>query len=495
MNAHHYSTRFFEKFLLLLVFGLSASLACSLSPFSTDRQGKNNQPPTTANQAISATTEAFSADGVLQPTGESMPAEAVVQPTAVPSATAQAEALPQASTWSSNWLHFGVDQQFSSYNANETVINRENIAELALIHGSGCEDATFTMIGGTPALYHGRIILTYPGGNLEAGNPYTGDLFWGFGEQAYGWAPPPVVSSDGVIYYTYVTPDASSRIFAVEAETGQMIWEAATQFKTGFTHDTQLTVDEKNGLVYVLEGLFGDGRLYALDQNTGEVLWTLGKESQLQDEISLSGSIVPLKDDKLFVQGQVPAGYFKQSQMVRIDVASKAMDLTYDLPAGVGPGWNVAWYGLCQGYLIESYRENGYLGPATVLAAHATDQRRTAWQANIPGQSGRLACDAQKGLVYIPTDEGLLALRVETGEIVWNHPSIKSVFTPTIANGIIYYISDSNLYALDQEDGSQLFRYPLGSEADPSTGVAVNDGLVIFSGSGGTCDLYVLGLK
>ena len=105
-----------------------------------------------------------------------------------------------------------------------------------------------------------------------------------------------------------------------------------------------------------------------------------------------------------------------------------------------------------------------------------------------------MACDAQQNIVYIPTDLGLLALDASTGEVKWEHKSLKGVFSPTIANGVIYYISDTNMYALDQKDGKQLFRFPLGINADPSTGVAVNDGLVVFSGTGGDCDLFVLGL-
>ena len=209
--------------------------------------------------------------------------------------------------------------------------------------------------------------------------------------------------------------------------------------------------------------------------------------------MTFNGSIVPLQNDKLYVPAEVPAAYTKQERMVRVDPLTQEVDLQYDIPEGVDHGWEVGWYGLCNDRLIESYQR--FSNRATILAAHPLDQSAVAWQVNVPGQSGRLACDTQKGFVYIPTDEGLLALEASTGKMIWNHQSIKSVFAPTIANGIIYYISDTNMYALDQDDGSQLFRYPLGIGADPSTGVAVNDGLVMFSGSGGTCDLVVLGLK
>lgn len=402
--------------------------------------------------------------------------------------------VPGQPTRGSNWLHFGVDSQFSSYNPNETQIGRENVADLKEILGMGRDDAVFTVIGGTPALYQGDLILTYAGGRLELGDPYTGKMAWSFGENAFSWAPSPVVSSDGVIYYLYVTSGASSKLYAVDAETGQQIWEAATQFSTGFNFEAQVTVDEKNNLVYVMDGIFGDGRLCAVNRSSGEVEWWLGDQQQKQDEISFAGPIVPLKEGKLYVPASVPAERFKVSQMVRIDPLSRQVDMYYDRPQDADSSWEVGWYGMCSGYLLETY-QNSSTREATVLVAHALEQPGIAWQTTIPPQTGRLACDPQQDIVYVPTEEGLRALEAETGRIIWDHKTLNSVFTPTIANGVIYYMSDTNMYALDQENGEQLFRFPLGVKADPSTGVAVNDGLVVFSGSGGECDLFVLGLK
>lgn len=399
--------------------------------------------------------------------------------------------ITQPFGWQSNWLHFGVDNQFSSYKPDEMLITRENIANLQRISGSGCDDDLFTIIGGTPSIYQGQMIITYAGGNLEVGNPYTDEKFWDFGPLANAWAPPPVVSTDGIIYYLYVTADASAKLFAVNSETRQQVWEAATQFKTGFNFDAQVTVDEENGMVYVIEGLFGDGRLFGVDRATGEIKWLRGVKQQ-DEGVTYVGSYVPMKENKLYIPARVPEGYNKRLQMVRVDVVNQEIDLQYDIPAELNLSWGVEWYGLCNDHVFETYSKDHQ---ATVLVAHPLDQANIIWQTEIPAQSGRFSCDIQQNTLYVPTENSLIALDAGTGGKIWEHKSLNSVYTPTIANGIIYYLSDTNLYALDQEDGSQLFRYPLGVNADPSTGVAVNDGLVIFSGSGGTCDLYVLGLK
>ena len=464
MNINTQTTPMIKSLSLLVVLSLGISLACkSLSISGNPEGGQTELPPTNADLSI----------------------------TNEPSTPV---AVPHSSEWRNNWLHFGVDNQFSSYNPNETLITRDNVADLTQIWGAGCGDDNFSIYGGTPALYHGRIIVTYAGGQLEAGDPYTGQMLWHFGDRANAWAPPPVASTDGIIYYLYVNDDASASLYAINPETGQQIWEAVTQFKTGFNSSAQVTVDEKNDSIYILEDVFGDGRLYAVDRNTGEIKWFLGNKWEQEGDITFRGDIVPLKEDKLYVPAAVPADDGKQERMVRVDTLAQKVDIQYDLPQGVDLSWHVGWYGLCGDHLFESYRENSYLDPATLLAAHTVDQPGVAWQMNISGQSGRLACNAQKNVVYIPTDQGLLALNADTGDTIWNHQSINSVFTPTIANGIVYYISDTNMYALSEEDGSQLFRYPLGTNGDPATGVAVNDGLVVFSGSGGTCDLHVLGL-
>ena len=399
----------------------------------------------------------------------------------------------QNSQWQSNWLHFGIDNQFSSYKTDELQISKENISNLEFISGSGCNDAGFTIIGGTPSTYRGQMILTYAGGNLEVGDPYTDKLDWSFGKLALGWAPPPVVSTDGIVYFLYVTSDASSLLFAVDLKSQQQLWESIAQFKTGFNFDSQVTVDEKNGQIYVIEGDFGNGRLFGIDRATGEILWFIGEKSE-DEGATFVGTIVPIKDDKLFVTARIKEDYGKPRRSVKVDPLTQQIEMTYDHPDEITSSWDVGWNGLCNDNLYSTYQNNSQR-KATLLAANSIDQPDITWQATIPAQTGRFACDSKQSILYVPTEKGLLALDAQTGAPIWQFLSPDSVFTPTIANGIIYFTSVSNMIALDQDDGSVLFRYPLGIMADPSTGVAINDGLVIFSGSGGTCDLYVLGLK
>jgi outer membrane protein assembly factor BamB len=471
-KTHHH---FPKNMLPVIIISLGTFMACGiLSPQAITAQPKQSNP---AGVPIVGTEKT------------QLPADSTIVP------TEESNIVPLQSPWKNNWLAFGVDNQFSSFAPNETTINTENVNGLIRIWGTGCDKDVFSVYGGTPAIYHGNIFVTYAGGRLEAGNRFTGEMFWHFGDNAAGWAPPPVISEDGVVYYLYVTEDASSKLYAINSETGEKIWEASTQFKTGFSFKSQVTVDEENNLVYVIEDTFGDGRLFAVDRKSGEVAWFLGDKLENDADATFVGDIVPLKGGKLFVPAAIQVEHYKREGLVRVDTASQKIDMQYELPLMNDSAKYIGYYGLCNDYAYTSFIEGSRLDPAKQLMAYKIDHQEVVWEKDISGQTGRLACNLKENLIYIPTEKALLALDAKTGEIIWEHKSLKPVYSPTIANGIIYYISDTNMYALNLKDGKQLFRYPLGIEGEPSAGVAVNDGLVIFSGNGGDCDLHVLGLK
>ncbi len=68
------------------------------------------------------------------------------------------------------------------------------------------------------------------------------------------------------------------------------------------------------------------------------------------------------------------------------------------------------------------------------------------------------------------------------------------IYNPSVANGIVYFLSDTNMYAIDEDTGERVFSYPLGHKAGESTQVAICSGMLYFSSNGGTYDLYALGL-
>jgi len=108
--------------------------------------------------------------------------------------------------------------------------------------------------------------------------------------------------------------------------------------------------------------------------------------------------------------------------------------------------------------------------------------------------TGRIACNITRDVIYVPTDPYLYALDANIGDRVWRYTGYGGTFNLSIANGIVYFLSDSNMYAVNEDTGDKIFSYPLGEEAGDSTQVAICDGMLYFSGNGGPCDLYALGL-
>ncbi len=132
MFKNHRISRAAASLVLILVLGLT--LACRLTQDVIET-------PETIDETIPLpppTSEA-SRPEVAPPTIDEPPQVVTSVPT---------QAVSQPVVWQHNWLHFGVDSQFSSFNPNETQINKENITGLMLLYGSGCDDGVFSVIGG-----------------------------------------------------------------------------------------------------------------------------------------------------------------------------------------------------------------------------------------------------------------------------------------------------------------------------------------------------------
>ena len=83
-------------------------------------------------------------------------------------------------------------------------------------------------------------------------------------------------------------------------------------------------------------------------------------------------------------------------------------------------------------------------------------------------------------------DGRMYALNSLTGSEIWNYTTGKSVSSPALANGIVYFGSDNgNLYALNATTGSKIWSYTTDSTVSSPT---ISDGIVYFGSNG----LYAL---
>jgi outer membrane protein assembly factor BamB len=390
-----------------------------------------------------------------------------------------------------NWPHFGYDDTYTAYNPIESTIAVTNVMQLQRRWGIGCDDGYFSVIFRSPAIYEGTLYTSGAGDRLRAYNATSGQKLWEFGQGNYGWAPQPVISEDGVVFYmeeTYPT-----YLYAVNRQNGAQIWKVPLGFNLGYSGAAEalVTIDEANDLVYLLEVPFsGDGKLYAIDKQTGNVAWWMG---QTTHNAEFRGNYALLQGGKIYAPADVPIVPYPGhgDKMLRIDPATQTIERTYDRPEPENY-WDIDAYTLCDQKLVASF--DYQYDPVKLVVAYDTYTSTIAWQKPFSQTiTGKIACNPDKGRIYVPTDPYLYALDLATGDEIWKYLGFGEIYNPSIANGIVYFLSDNNLYALDEETKTKLFSYPLGYEADETTQVAIADGMLFFSGNGGTCDLFALG--
>ncbi len=391
-----------------------------------------------------------------------------------------------------DWPHFGYDDAYTAYNPIEQTIAVTNVVDLRRKWGIGCNDGYFSVIFRSPAIYNGVLYTSGAGDRLRAYNARMGQKLWEFGQGNYGWAPQPVVSSDGVVFY--MEGANPTYLYAVNGQTGAQLWKAPIGFELGFSGAAEavVTVGEANGLVFVLEKPFsGDGKLYALDKQTGTISWYM---SDATDGTDFRGNYPLLGGGKIYAAADVAtASYpFHAEHPLRIDPTTQTVERTYDRPVPDNY-YAIEQVAMCNDRLIVNY---DYQYDATkLIVAYDPISSTIAWQNSYSSTiTGKIACNTDLNRIYVPTDPYLYALDASDGSDVWSYLGYGEIYNPSVANGVVYFLSDNNMYAVDEASGHRLVSYPLGYEADETTQVAIAGGMLYFSGNGGTCDLFALAL-
>ncbi len=410
----------------------------------------------------------------------------------VPLTVALAALLSGMPVAAGDWLHFGADAVYSGHSPNETQLTPATVAGLERRWGVGCDDGWFSVISRSPAIRSGTLYTSQAGGPLSAFDAATGQLRWQFGGTMSGWAPPPVASAGGTVLY--LEGSFPTELYAVDGATGAELWQAPLGFDLGYDDTAVVTVDEERGLVYLVEEPFapGEGRLFALDLATGEVAWFMGPAT---DGMGFKGDHVLLHGGRIYVVAVVEEEYWERDRALAFDATTRQLVASFLRPADLEL-YEISKISICGGRLLVNYcdRDDVFEGDGT-LVAYDLQTGREVWRLD-PGTAitGRVACNEAAGRCYVPTDPYLYALDSGTGVEVWRHLFFGEAYGPSLANGVVYVLSDTNLYALDEATGQQLFRFGLGEQAYDTTQVAIADGMVYFSGNGGTCDLFALGL-
>ena len=285
----------------------------------------------------------------------------------------------------------------------------------------------------------------------------------------------PVVAG-GVVF----TMDALSRISAVNAKTGKMVW------------DVELEPDDDDD-GHIGGGIaYDDGRLFvttgfaeaiALDAKTGKVLWRKNLISPMRAAPTARGGRV----FAVTVDNQLYALNAKTGETIwRHRGAPEVASVLGSANPAVDKGVVIVPY--TSGELVALKVENGrVLWTDTLLTA-----RRTDAVSSLSGIRGRPVID--RGLVIAISNAGLMvAIDMRTGRRVWDR-EISGLESPWVVGDFIYVLTtDAEIACISRKDGQIYWVRGLPRYEDPEdqedpifwTGPVLASDRLIVAGSNG----------
>ncbi|MEE9185118.1 MAG: PQQ-binding-like beta-propeller repeat protein, partial [Acidimicrobiia bacterium] len=125
----------------------------------------------------------------------------------------------------------------------------------------------------SPAVADGVVYFGSDSGQFLAVDADSGEVIWEFEVQPVQGLPSSPVVADGIVYFGVVAPPGSSAfggLIALDAASGEELWRFG-----GPDLDMISSPAYENGVVYVVApaGDTGVGGLAALDAQSGSVLW------------------------------------------------------------------------------------------------------------------------------------------------------------------------------------------------------------------------------
>lgn len=259
----------------------------------------------------------------------------------------------------------------------------------------------------------------------------TAERLWTFRSQRYGLP----ALADGRLYIS--TDEA---FYAVDAETGEVSWEAAARLGTPVVADGMVFVGYRN----VRDT---ETSLAALDKKTGAEVWVRDDVGNTRAPPAIAGSNV------LFPTS---------TGLVALDRETGKTNWTGRQPIGFAGSVAVA-YGVA--YVVPP-------GNDELVARNAADGGYY-WSVSLPS-SGRAQPAIGHEKVVVPRTDAVVAVDAADGTIEWRVPiDGGGTSVPTIAGELVYVGSENGtLYALDVATGETVFTYDTRAAIRGTTPVA-----------------------
>lgn len=346
-------------------------------------------------------------------------------------------------TCSGDWPEFH-NTNMRRENTCESVLNVNNVGNLVLkwrYSGSGGIVTSPVIANGT--LFAVATLRSYA---LDA---ITGTKLWG--KEGLGYVHP----ESPAVGYGMVYDGSQSGLYAVNAQTGRVIWT----FPMGGGAASSPTVS--NGVVYVGSGGY-DGTLYALDARNGTRLWTY--------PALVDGS-------PAVFHGVVYVGAY--DNVYALDANSGAVLWTFPVVGLVASSPAIA----------DGVVYVGTGGPPSVLYALDAATGSPLWSRSTSTGTGFTSPALAYGMVFVGLDntsntDDVFALDARTGAVRWSYNTggaFGGVASPAVANGVVYFAAENySIYAFNATNGTKLWSYQTGNYL--ISGPVVSNGMLYVGG-------------
>ncbi len=299
----------------------------------------------------------------------------------------------------------------------------------------------------SPALYDGNVYVGSSDGHLYALRAMTGALLWRFDAKSAVTSSPAV---DGANVYFQAQ---NNTIYAIARRDGSLRWSHRTgsdvPLAWGYESGDYWTASPSlaNGVLYAGSG---DGYVYALQPQSGRVLWKAKTGGRIRSAPAIADgtAYVGSYDGKLYA----------------FDTKNGSLRWRFSTQ---GASLNSAEYG----YDRRSIQSSPSVGDGAVYfgakdgSLYAVEQRTGAlrWRrtGNVYWYMSAPAFD--RHIVFTGNSDGrfIQALDTRTGAIVWQFNAGINVFaSPSIAAGVVYTGAwDGQFHALDERTGKELWSF------------------------------------
>ena len=372
-----------------------------------------------------------------------------------------------AASGSGSWTQFHYAATKSGYDPLEKTLNPANVGRISLKWRSALAGSVYD----TPLVSGGRIFTVDTSGKLSALRQSDGRKIW---SATIGFISD---STPAILNGLVIAPglDATGGfVAAFDVASGARRWR------------TRLDVDQYASItapatygssVYVAAGT----TIYALSASGGQVLWktrvTTSADGIVAGPVAVSG----------YGEFVVAAG--ADGYVYALDAATGAVHWQVKAGGGVFHGGPSIYSGIV--YVPEG--RSGSEGGGFDICALQVSDGRLLWK-SYAGDDVHVTPAAGQGRVFIGSiDEGVNAIDAKTGALLWTAPYQGEVWgAPMLANGVVYVGTDQQLVAYNAATGAMVYESQISAGNASMSSPAVVDGR-IYMGSGDNAVL-VLGL-